>query len=432
MAREDVYTGPYVDAAPDLIIGYNVGFRVSWDTAIGNPGLDGSVEALASFNDGSGNKLFAGGFFSNAGGVSAGLVAAWDGTNWSAVGGSPAVGFIRSLEVHDDGSGYALFTGGGNGVAKWDGSTWTTLGGLFNGEVMELEVYNGDLYAGGWFTSIGGVTMNRIARWNGSSWSSVGGGTDAIVSALLAHNDGNGYALFVGGDFTTAGSTSASRVAKWNGSSWSAVGGGFASSVESFGTFNGDLYAGGFFSIPVDPFNRIARWDGTQWSGLNDTYGRWNSMSNTIYAMTEFDDGTGNALFVAGVFEQADDAAARGVAKYDGTRWWPLGDGLSLGTLALQVHDEGNGLDLFAAGGFLAAWDLPATRAVKWNTCAAAVCLGNADGDNQVGINDFLAVLGSWGPCPEPCPPCAADFDNDCVVGINDFLIVLGNWGSCP
>jgi predicted AlkP superfamily phosphohydrolase/phosphomutase len=38
VAREDVYTGPYVDAAPDLIIGYNVGFRVSWDTAIGKCG----------------------------------------------------------------------------------------------------------------------------------------------------------------------------------------------------------------------------------------------------------------------------------------------------------------------------------------------------------------------------------------------------------
>ncbi len=54
---------------------------------------------------------------------------------------------------------------------------------------------------------------------------------------------------------------------------------------------------------------------------------------------------------------------------------------------------------------------------------------GDADGDGIVGINDFLIVLGSWGPCPGPCPPsCAADFDGDCVVGINDFLIVLGNW----
>lgn len=35
VCREDVYKGPYVEGAPDVIIGYNVGYRVSWDTANG-------------------------------------------------------------------------------------------------------------------------------------------------------------------------------------------------------------------------------------------------------------------------------------------------------------------------------------------------------------------------------------------------------------
>lgn len=56
---------------------------------------------------------------------------------------------------------------------------------------------------------------------------------------------------------------------------------------------------------------------------------------------------------------------------------------------------------------------------------------GDADGDGVVGVTDFLTVLGSWGPCPDPCPPsCPADFDDDCTIGIADFLIVLGNWTS--
>ncbi len=54
---------------------------------------------------------------------------------------------------------------------------------------------------------------------------------------------------------------------------------------------------------------------------------------------------------------------------------------------------------------------------------------GDVDGDGTVGIADFLTVLGTWGPCPQPCPPfCAADVDFDCTVGITDFLTVLGNW----
>jgi predicted AlkP superfamily phosphohydrolase/phosphomutase len=32
---EDVYTGPYVKSAPDLVIGYNRGYRASWETALG-------------------------------------------------------------------------------------------------------------------------------------------------------------------------------------------------------------------------------------------------------------------------------------------------------------------------------------------------------------------------------------------------------------
>jgi len=55
--------------------------------------------------------------------------------------------------------------------------------------------------------------------------------------------------------------------------------------------------------------------------------------------------------------------------------------------------------------------------------------VGDIDGDGIVGINDFLILLGAWGPCDLPCPPaCAADLDGDCVVGINDFLTLLANW----
>ena len=31
----DVFHGPYTENAPDVLIGYNVGWRVSWDAAIG-------------------------------------------------------------------------------------------------------------------------------------------------------------------------------------------------------------------------------------------------------------------------------------------------------------------------------------------------------------------------------------------------------------
>ncbi len=64
---------------------------------------------------------------------------------------------------------------------------------------------------------------------------------------------------------------------------------------------------------------------------------------------------------------------------------------------------------------------------------AANPCTGDLDADGSVGVVDFLALLGAWGPCPAPCPPsCAADLDGDCSVGVVDFLALLGAWGPCP
>ena len=45
-----------------------------------------------------------------------------------------------------------------------------------------------------------------------------------------------------------------------------------------------------------------------------------------------------------------------------------------------------------------------------------------------VGINDFLDLLAAWGPNPGH----PADLDGDGVVGINDFLMLLANCGPCP
>ena len=49
-------------------------------------------------------------------------------------------------------------------------------------------------------------------------------------------------------------------------------------------------------------------------------------------------------------------------------------------------------------------------------------CVGN---DRIIGIDEFLAVLGSWGEVGVPC-----DFDGG-GVGISEFLKILGTWGPC-
>ena len=79
----------------------------------------------------------------------------------------------------------------------------------------------GNLYAGGFFTTAGGVSANYIAKWDGSSWSALGSGIDNLVLALAVDGAGN---LYAGGSFTTAGGVIANNIAKWDGSGWSALG----------------------------------------------------------------------------------------------------------------------------------------------------------------------------------------------------------------
>jgi hypothetical protein len=142
------------------------------------------------------------------------------------------------------------------------------------------------LFAGGEFTSMGGISTGHVARWNGTTWSAVGdvGSPDPFdfVSALAKHDeDGAGSnppSLFVGGVFSDIGGISASNIARWNGASWSGVGGGTNGFVDDLLAFDEDgpglglaaLFATGSFSQAGGVVvNGIARWNGTSWSSVS-------------------------------------------------------------------------------------------------------------------------------------------------------------------
>jgi hypothetical protein len=59
-------------------------------------------------------------------------------------------------------------------------------------------------------------------------------------------------------------------------------------------------------------------------------------------------------------------------------------------------------------------------------------CLGDSNGDGDVGVSEFLELVASWGPCPDLPEPCPLDLNADRVVNVQDFLLVLGLWGGCP
>ena len=149
---------------------------------------------------------------------------------------------------------------------------WSALGtGMTGGlqDVQALAVSGTDLYAGGYFTTAGGVTVNSIAKWNGSTWSALGsgvtGGSNPVIHAIAF----SGNDLYAGGIFTTAGGVTVNNIAKWNGSAWSALGSGTSGVVFALGVSGTDLYAGGgFVTAGGVTVNNIAKWNGSTWSAL--------------------------------------------------------------------------------------------------------------------------------------------------------------------
>jgi len=264
-------------------------------------GMDGTVYAIVI--DPSGN-LYAGGYFTTAGGVTVNNIAKWNGSSWSALGSGTSAS-VRVLAIDPSGNLYAggtFTTAGGvtvNKIAKWDGSSWSALGSGMDGAVRALAIDpSGNLYAGGEFSTAGGVTVNNIAKWNGSSWSALGsgmGGTSRIVHAIVTDASGN---LYAGGEFLTAGGVTVNKIAKWNGSSWSALGSGMGGTVYAIVIDpSGNLYAGGYFTTAGGvTVNNIAKWNGSSWSAL----GSGTSASVRVLAT----DASGN-LYAGGDFSTA-------------------------------------------------------------------------------------------------------------------------------
>ena len=178
-------------------------------------------------------------------------IAKWNGTNWSSMGRIEGV-WSSSSSVSIN----ALVASGGNiyiggcftsvagvpvsGIAKWDGTNWSSLGGgvsSTNFYAPQVNVIilgnNGDLYAGGYFTSAGGVPTLNIARWDGTNWSSLGSGLNGLSGGCQPRTRGpvlalaiKGKDLYAGGDITSAGGLPANYIAKWNGGVWTPMGSG--------------------------------------------------------------------------------------------------------------------------------------------------------------------------------------------------------------
>jgi hypothetical protein len=202
-------------------------------------GLNGQVSALQLL----GKTMYAAGHFTGSGATALSHIALFNGA-WA----DPGLGAFGPLDAMIA-SGSQLIIGGvpggADGVSVWDGTTMTPLG-TADGRVYALTTFNGDIIAGGFFSTIGGTFAPGVARRDAATgqWVAMGSGLNSYVFALAVHNS----RLYAGGSFTASGGATARRLAVWTGSSWSEVGGGLDNPVYALASWNGQLHVGGAFN----------------------------------------------------------------------------------------------------------------------------------------------------------------------------------------
>ena len=346
----------------------------------GNGLIGGPVYALAM----SGGNLYAGGDFEDAAGIAtADYIARWNGRAWSAVGSDGAgngalYGAVRAIAV----SGSKLFVGGdfhdaagltsADSIAMWSGSAWSALGSdgagggaiAGAGGVWALAVSGSDLFVGGLFSDVAGIAAaDAIARWDGNAWSAIGsnGSGDGAISGWVDAVDVSGSDVYVGGLFyDAAGIPEADMLARWTGSAWTAVGsngsgdGALNNEVNAIALSGSDVYvAGDFTDVSGSPTaDYIARWNGSAWSGLGSNGHGDGALDNYGWALAV---GAGG-LHVGGYFTDV-----AGIPSADFIARW-----------ALVKYRRPDGLVRFGGGPFVGNNIYDVTGAAQSATGSAA------------------------------------------------------------
>lgn len=248
-------------------------------------------------------------------------------------------------------------------VQRGSDGTWTKLGTGASGGTPVIIAYgpDGKLYAGGDYTSMGGVAnTSRIAYWDGSVWNALGtGAADFTVKAMVFGPDGS---LYAAGSFSSMGGVAnTARIAKWNGSAWSALGTGANGSVNALAIGpDGSLYAGGDFTLMGGIANtvRIAKWNGSAWSALST------GIDATVDALAF---GTDGLLYVGGNFATVGGVSATRIASWSGSAFSALSTGMNGSVEGLAAGPDGR---IYAVGFFTTAGTVTANKIAVWNGSA--------------------------------------------------------------
>ena len=109
-----------------------------------------------------------------------------------------------------------------------------------NAEVQSVEKIGSDLYIGGNFTTVDGISAVKVAKFSGTGWSAVGTLPSSIGSSAKVINF-NGTPVAFGGSTTNGVGDPDGSIFEWTGSTWDAIGAADLHLIHGAIVFNDDL-----------------------------------------------------------------------------------------------------------------------------------------------------------------------------------------------
>lgn len=107
-----------------------------------------------------------------------------------------------------------------------------------------------------------------------------------------------------------------------------------------------------------------------------------NSPNGPVYAIEV----NGNDVFVGGTFTMVGSVAANNIARWDGSQWWSLGDGVNNGVGLSAVYSIFiNGSDIYVGGDFNFAGAIVTSNIARWD--------GTQWHNLSTGMNDFVRAI---------------------------------------
>jgi hypothetical protein len=299
-------------------------------------------------------------------------------------------------------------------------------------QILGSVPYNNKSLMYGYFASVGSSTLpaEALALWDGAHWSNFPKNAfrydpqrnlTQIVGGLYKDNS----KIWIYGQYDSIGGMPCKNVSTFNGNSFTPVS--FPANI-----FDGlkkmiryksyIVTCGSFFNQPYNSYSRIAKFDGTNWSPIgNGVQGAFDGISDMIV----FQD----TLYLAGSMNKANGNAGTHIMKWDGTTLMDAGFGNWYGTdLIKQLVVYRN--RLYAFGNFQHAANQKSFGIAYYEKGKWTVPQDSIDNsiNSAVVYHDELYIAGGfWSIGGDPsikyfaklkCP----DFDaaNGCISSVED------------